>query len=144
MKITLKRLDDAFHFEGKNEDGKTIHLDAAGDIGGRNQGVRPMQMVLMAFAGCSAIDVALILRKQKQQIDDFYIEAEGDRENISGDAAKAFTGARLHFFLKGNIDAQKAKRAVELSVEKYCSVGKILRLSGAKIEYKISVNEKAI
>ena len=77
MKINVKRVDDAFHFEGKNEDGRTVQMDAAEKIGGRNQGVRPTQMLLMALAGCSAIDVVSILKKQRQPIDDFEIEVEG-------------------------------------------------------------------
>jgi putative redox protein len=143
MKISLKRVDDAFHFEAKNEDGKTVHMDAAEKIGGHNQGVRPMQMLLMALAGCSGIDVVNILKKQKQQIDDFQVEVEGEQENLQ-DAAKIFTEIKIHFQLKGSIESGKAKRAVELSMEKYCSVEKTLRLAGAKIEHQISLNGESL
>jgi len=139
MKISLKRLDDAFHFEAKNEDGKTVQIDAAEKIGGKNQGVRPTQMLLMSLAGCSGIDVVNILKKQKQQIEDFYVEVEGEQEDIQ-DAAKVFTDIHVHFQLKGNIEPGKAKRAVELSMEKYCSVEKTLRLAGAKIGYRVTLN----
>jgi putative redox protein len=140
MKISLKRLDDAFHFEAKNEEGRTVQMDAAENIGGRNQGVRPMQMLLMSLAGCSAIDVVNILKKQKQQIDDFQVEVEGEREEIKEEVAKVFKDINVHFLFKGNLEPGKAKRAVELSMEKYCSVEKTLRLAGAKINYKISIN----
>lgn len=143
MKINLKRLDDAFHFEAKNEDGRTVQIDASEKIGGRNQGVRPTQMLLMALAGCSGIDIVNILKKQRQQIDDFDIEVDGEQENLK-DAAKVFIDINVHFALKGAIEPEKAKRAVELSMEKYCSVEKTLRLAGAKISYKISLNEKKI
>ena len=145
MKITLKRIDDAFHFEAKNEDGRTVQIDAAEKIGGRNQGVRPMQMLLMGAAGCAAIDIISILKKQRQDISDFDIEADGEREvpAVKGEAA-VFNEVAIHFKLKGKIDAEKAKRAVELSMEKYCSASKTLRLAGAKIDYKIFVNEKEI
>jgi putative redox protein len=143
MKINLKRIDDAFHFEAKNEDGRTVHMDAAEKIGGRNQGVRPTQMLLMALAGCSAIDVVNILKKQRQQIDDFQIEVEGEQEDLK-DAAKVFADIKVHFQLQGNIEPERAKRAVELSMEKYCSVEKTLRLAGAKIEYTTSLNGKLI
>lgn len=139
MKISIKRLDDAFHFEAKNEDGRTVQMDAAEKIGGRNLGVRPTQMLLMALAGCSAIDVVSILKKQRQQMDDFQIEVEGEQEDLK-DAAKVFTDIKIHFQLKGSMEPEKAKRAVQLSMEKYCSVEKTLRLAGAKIDYKISVN----
>jgi len=150
MKISIKRLDDAFHFEAKNEDGRTVQMDAAeknlpdgSQVGGRNQGVRPTQMLLMALAGCSAFDVVSILKKQKQQIDDFQIEVDGEQEDLKN-AAKVFTDIKIHFHLKGNMESEKAKRAVELSMEKYCSVEKTLRLAGAKIDYKIFVNEKEV
>jgi len=144
MKISLKRIDDAFHFEAKNEDGRTVQIDAAESIGGRNQGVRPTQMMLMALAGCSAIDIINILKKQKQQIDDCQIEVEGEREDIKEEVAKVFSDITVNFLLKGTIDPAKAKRAAELSMEKYCSVEKTLRLAGAKIKYEISLNGKTI
>jgi putative redox protein len=143
MKISLKRLDDAFHFEAKNEDGRTVQMDAAEKIGGHNKGVRPTQLLLMSLAGCSGIDVINILKKQKQQLDDFQVEVEGEQENIQ-DAAKVFTDINIMFILKGNVEPQKAKRAVELSMEKYCSVEKTLRLAGAKINYKISLNGESL
>ncbi|TAL60748.1 MAG: OsmC family peroxiredoxin [Bacteroidetes bacterium] len=143
MKISLKRLDDAFHFEAKNEDGLTVQMDAAEKTGGHNQGVRPTQLLLMSLAGCSGIDVINILKKQKQQIDDFQAEVEGEQENIQ-DAAKVFTDIIIKFILKGNIEPQKAKRAVELSMEKYCSVEKTLRLAGAKINHQIILNGESL
>jgi len=145
MKISLKRIDDAFNFEAKNEDGRTVLIDAAEKIGGRNQGVRPMQMLLMAAAGCAAIDIISILKKQKQEISDFGIDVEGERESppATGEAA-VFKDVTIHFYLKGKIDFEKVKRATELSMEKYCSASKTLRLAGAKINYTVSVNEKTI
>ncbi|HEY4798020.1 MAG TPA: OsmC family protein [Bacteroidia bacterium] len=139
----MKRLDDAFHFEARNEDGRTVQMDAAEKIGGRNQGVRPTQMLLMALAGCSGIDVVNILNKQKQTIDDFQMEVEGEQEDLK-DAAKVFTDIKIIFRLDGKLDEAKAKRAVELSIEKYCSVEKTLRLAGAKIGYEIFVNNKSV
>lgn len=143
MKISLKRIDDAFHFEGRNEDGRTVHFDAAEKIGGKNLGVRPMQTLLMSMAACSAIDIVNILKKQKQGINDFEIEVEGERENVK-DGAAVFTRVNAHFKLSGKIELEKAKRAVELSVDKYCSVAKTLRLAGAKVEYKVSVNNQSV
>lgn len=143
MKISLKRIDDAFNFEAKNEDGRTVLMDAAEKIGGKNRGVRPTQMLLMSLAGCSGIDIINILKKQRQQIDDFEAEVEGEQEDLK-DAAKVFTDINVVFKLKGAIEPEKAKRAVELSMEKYCSVEKTLRLAGAKITHKVFVNEKEI
>ena len=143
MKISLKRIDDAFNFEASNEDGRTVLIDAAEKIGGKNKGVRPTQMLLMSLAGCSGIDILSILKKQKQQVDDFQAEVEGQQEDVK-DAAKVFTDIKVVFRLKGPLDEQKVKRAVELSMEKYCSVEKTLRLAGAKIGHSIFVNEKQL
>lgn len=145
MKISLKRLDDAFHFEAINEDGRTVHMDAAENIGGKNQGVRPMQMLLMAAAGCAAIDIISILKKQRQEISDFEMDVDGEREtpSIKGEAA-VFKEVNINFKIKGKVDNEKAKRAADLSMEKYCSASKTLKLAGAKMEYKVYVNNQLV
>ena len=143
MKVTVKRTDDAFHFEGVNAEGKVVHMDAAEKIGGRNQGARPTELVLMALAGCSGIDVVNILKKQRVVLEDFSMDVEGEQEDLK-DAAKAFTNIKVIFRLKGTMEPEKAKRAVDLSIEKYCSVEKVLRLSGAKITYDIFLNDQKL
>lgn len=145
MKISLKRLDDAFHFEATNEDGRTVHMDAAENIGGKNQGVRTMQMLLMAAAGCAAIDIISILKKQRQEISDFEMDVDGEREtpSIKGEAA-VFKEVNINFKIKGKVDNEKAKRAADLSMEKYCSASKTLKLAGAKMEYKVYVNNQLV
>jgi putative redox protein len=139
MRIELKRLDDAFHFEAKSETGNVAFMDAGENIGGHNKGVRPMQMLVMGLGGCSAIDIVLILKKQKQVIDDFEISIDGEREKDK--EPSLWETIDIHFKLKGQIDKEKAERAVKLSMEKYCSVSKTLELAGTKITYKVSVNE---
>lgn len=138
MKIELKRLDDAFHFEAISEAGNVAHMDAGENIGGHNKGVRPMQMLLMGLGGCSAIDIVLILKKQKQVIEDFQISIEGEREE--GKEPSLWKTVVVHFKLKGQVDKEKAERAVQLSMDKYCSVSKTLELAGANITYKVSVS----
>jgi putative redox protein len=73
-------LNDAFHFSAENENGNAVQLDASTDIGGTNQGMRPMQMLLAAMGGCSAIDVINILKKQRQDLKDLKITVSGERE----------------------------------------------------------------
>ena len=139
MRIELKRLDDAFHFEAKSETGNIAQMDAGENIGGHNKGVRPMQMLLMGLGGCSAIDIVLILKKQKQIVEDFTISIDAEREpNVEPSLWKTIV---IHFKFKGKIDKDKAERAVQLSIEKYCSVSKTLEIAGAKITYKVSINE---
>ena len=139
MRINLKRLDSDFNFEASNEDGNTIILDASPNIGGHNKGMRPMQLLLAAIGGCAAIDIILILKKQKQNINFFDIVVDGEKENTSKEGISLFKTIEVHFILNGNIDLKKAERAVKLSMEKYCSVTKILEPT-AIITYKVSVN----
>lgn len=139
MRIELQRVDDAYHMEARNEDGKVVHMDAAEKIGGRNNGVRPMQLLLMALGGCSAIDIISILKKQRQEIEDIKITVDGEREQVK-DGAAVFEKINVKFMLKGKIDREKAQRAVDLSMEKYCSVTKTLEKT-AKITYTVEVSE---
>jgi putative redox protein len=139
MKIELKRLDKAFHFEAKDDSGHAVQMDAGENIGGRNKGIRPMQMLLMGLGGCSAIDIVMILQKQRQVIDDFEISIDAERE--VGKEPSLWETIQINFKLKGQIDPEKAARAVALSMDKYCSVSKTLELAGAKITYKVTINE---
>lgn len=137
MKINIKRLNDDFHMEASNEDGNVLHMDGSPDIGGQGKGMRPMQLLLAAVGGCSAIDVILILKKQKQVIESFEVEVDGEREKIED--YSLFREICLNFKIKGNVDLDKAERAVKLSMEKYCSVSKTLEPT-AKITYKVTLN----
>lgn len=141
MKVELKRLNDGFHFEARNEDGATMQLDGSPDIGGQNLGVRPMQSLLMALGGCSGIDIVLILKKQRQTIGDFRMEIDGQREQ--GKDPALWKDIHVTYFLDGPIDPEKAKRAVSLSLEKYCSVAKTLEL-GATITSSVVLNGEKI
>ena len=123
--------------EASNEDGNTIQMDSAPDIGGEGKGMRPRQMLLAALGGCSAIDVLLILRKQKQEIEDFNVEVDGESEKVQH--YSLFRDITLHFKVKGTVDYDKVERAVKLSIDKYCSVSKTLEPT-AKINYKITLN----
>ena len=80
MKIKLQRQNDYYHFIAQNESGAELHLDASPSIGGQNKGFRPMESLLAGLGGCSAIDIISILKKQRQQIDDFKIEIDADRK----------------------------------------------------------------
>lgn len=142
MKVELKRLDDAFHFEAKNEIGRTVEMDAGPSLGGKNQGVSPMQMLLMSLAGCSAIDIVLILKKQKQIIDDFQITVDGDRENVK-DGAAVFKKIHVVYHFHGSADPSKIERAISLSMDKYCSVSKTLEKT-AQITWSFTLNGEEV
>lgn len=122
MKVELVRVDDAFHFEGSGSSEVKVHTDGSPEIGGSNQGVRPMELLLMGLASCSAIDVVLILKKQRQEITDFQVSVDGDRTQEADTQRKPFTKIHLTFKLAGNqLDENKINRAIALSMEKYCS-----------------------
>lgn len=137
MKVIIKRTDEDFAMEAKNEDGNVITMDGPPNLGGHNSGFRPTQLLLAAVGGCSAIDVVMILKKQKQRIDSFEIEVDGEKEAV--EEYSLFRNIVIHFKLKGEIELEKAERAVQLSIDKYCSVSKTLEPT-AKITYKVSVN----
>lgn len=137
-RITLLRIDDGFNMEAVDEMGHKVQMDSGEATGGHNRGVRPMQMLLMGLGGCSAIDIVTILKKQRQEIEYFHMEIVADREEEKIPAL--WSGAHLIFSLKGKIDPDKAMRAAELSVEKYCSVAETLRRAGTEITWEVKVN----
>lgn len=95
-------------------------------LGGDGSAVGPMQAVLMATAGCSTIDIVMILEKMKQPLEDIQVEVDGKRrEKIP----RVYTHIHLHYKLKGDLSEKKVQRAVELSLGKYCSVSKMLEKS---------------
>ncbi len=121
MQVELVRLDDAFHFEAKGASGVPVHIDAAEDIGGHNAGSRPMELLLMGLGGCTAIDVLLIMKKQRQVVEDLKISVSGEREKIEGTEMTPFRKINVHFKFKGNLSEDKAQKAIVMSMEKYCS-----------------------
>lgn len=138
MKIALKRIDDGFNMEAVDEQGHTVLMDSSVENGGKNNGVRPMQMLMMGLGGCSAIDVVMILKKQRQEITDLRIEIEAEREK--GKEPSLWEKAHIIFHLSGNIDADKAARAVELSMNKYCSVAETLRQGKTNLTWEVKLN----
>jgi putative redox protein len=127
MKVTLERQFGS-QFIGTNEAGATITLAGAPDIGPSDNAVRPMQAVLMSLAGCSALDVLLILQKGRHTVEHLHVEVDAER----ADAVPAvFTKIHLHYIAAGDFPLHKLERAVALSEEKYCSVSHMLRGSVA-------------
>jgi putative redox protein len=135
MKIQLKRLNDAVHFEASGSGNVKVHIDGSEAIGGQGLGVRPMELV--ALGSCSSLDLISILKKQRQEITDFSVEVDGERrEKIP----TIFTKIHILFRLKGNIDKAKADKAAELAVKKYCSVHDMLVSGGVKVSYTLEIN----
>jgi len=124
MNIHLHRLDDAFHLLATNEAGNEVHLDITEEEGGTGQGTGPMQSVIMALGGCSSIDIISILKKQRQDLRDFDVDITYERAKDQVPAL--FTRIHAHYVLTGDLDPAKVRRAIDLSLNKYCSVAKIL------------------
>jgi putative redox protein len=139
MEVVLNRLDQDFHFEAKGASPISVHIDAAEGIGGHNAGARPMELLLMGLGGCTAIDVILILKKQRQTIEDFQIRVSGDREKIEGTEKSPFNQINIQFELKGIIDGNKALKAIQMSMDKYCSATAQLE-SSANITHTLLLN----
>ncbi|MBS1513072.1 MAG: OsmC family protein [Bacteroidetes bacterium] len=137
--INLRRVSGDFGMEATDANGHIVRMDSSDESGGQNFGVRPMQMLLMGLGGCSAIDIVMILKKQRQTIDDFSISISGERE--AGKEPSLWMNATVTFKLKGDIDPEKAARACELSMNKYCSVAETLKRSGTNLTWKVEVNE---
>lgn len=136
MKVEIERLNDAFHMKATNEQGNSIELDSNPESGGHDLGFRPMQLMLAGIGGCSTIDIIDIMKKQRENLEDIKVIVTAEREKDQTPAL--FTSIHLHYRLFGDISEEKAKRAVELSMEKYCSVAKIMEKS-AEITYDFEV-----
>ena len=136
MKIILDRINDKVHMRATNESGISVDMDGSAQIGGQGRGCTPMELVLSGLGGCSSIDVLTILEKQKQKVDSYRVEMDATR---SDSTPSVFETAHLKFFVEGDISPDKLIRAVELSMQKYCSVSKMLEES-VDITYSLFIN----
>lgn len=138
IEVSLKRVDDTFHFVGANDQGIEVHLDDASERpDGVGLGMSPMQLLLIALGGCSAVDLASILGKGRQPIDDLSIDVAGVKPD--GVAPSLYETIHITFRIEGDVDVSRVARAVDLSLGKYCSVAKTLEPT-AKITASYVVN----
>ncbi|MDP1677417.1 MAG: OsmC family protein [Bacteroidota bacterium] len=137
MRVEVQRMNENYGIEARNEAGKTFIIDNNKAGGGDDLGFRPMQSLLAALGGCSSIDVISILKKQKLEPFDLKVIIDGERE--TGKDANLWKTVHAHFIFKGTIPKEKAQRAVELSITKYCSVSKTLEAGGTKITSSVEV-----
>jgi putative redox protein len=137
IRVTLERTSGDYGFEAKDAAGHAVLTDSSSESGGGDAGVRPMQLLLMALGGCSGIDIVSILKKQRQEIHAFSMHISGERE--AGVEPSLWKTVHIVFDLQGNVDASKAERACQLSIDKYCSVAETLRRAGAAITWEVKV-----
>jgi putative redox protein len=112
-----------YRFEATNSLGKTAVLDGPAKIGGNDDGMRPMEMVLVGLAGCSSFDVLHTLEKGRQEPEDVEVTVQAERADA---VPSVFTNINLHFKVSGKVTEKRLSQAIDLSVEKYCSVAAML------------------
>ena len=135
MKSTIKWVDDVM-FVGEAGSGHAVVIDGPPEAGGRNAGIRPMELVLTGLGACSAFDVVSMLKKSRQDITDCRVELDGERAE---EIPKVFTRIHLRYVVSGRGLKQAAvERAVKLSAEKYCSATIMLR-EACEITHSIEI-----
>jgi putative redox protein len=136
-RIHLKQIDQDYQFVTTDEAGHQINMDIPVDQGGHGSGVRPMQALLSALGGCSAVDIVMILKKQKETIESFEMVIDGDRQ--VGKEPALWETINIVFKLKGTMTKERAEKACLLSIDKYCSVAATLRAAGAIITWSVEI-----
>ena len=137
MKCRIKWLDH-MSFVGESDSGHSVVMDSGPDSGGRDLGIRPMEMLLLGLGGCTSIDVVSILHKSRQPVSDCVAEIEAER---ASEVPKVFTRIHVHFIVSGKgLDPVKVGRAVELSATKYCSASLMLE-KAAEVTHDFEIVE---
>ena len=141
MKARVNWVGEAM-FVGESGSGHSVVMDGPPENGGRNMGIRPMEMLLIGMGGCSAFDVVHILRKSRQQVSGCIAELEAERADTE---PKVFTKIHLHFIVSGKgLTEDKVARAVQLSAEKYCSASIMLgKMADISHDFEIRDTYKA-
>ncbi len=123
MKAKVKWVEDMM-FMGQSGSGHAVVMDGPPELGGKNMGIRPMEMMLLGLGGCTAFDVMLILKRSRQEVTDCVAELSAERAETD---PKVFTKIHIHFVVTGkNLKEKMVQRAVELSATKYCSASIML------------------
>ncbi|QGU32002.1 OsmC family protein [Thermochromatium tepidum] len=137
MKARVKWIDGVAML-GESGSGHGVVMDGPPELGGRNIGVRPMEMLLLGLGGCTQFDVLLILGKGRQQVTDCVVELEAERAT---EDPKVFTRIHIHFILTGRrLDPKRVEQAIRLSAEKYCSASIMLGAT-ASITHDFEIRE---
>jgi len=138
MKARVQWLDGRA-FVGESGSGHAVVMDGAPDAGGRNIGVRPMEMLLLGLGGCTAFDIVMILERMREKVTGLDIALEAER---AGEDPKVFTHVKLIYKVTGrNLKPANVERAVNLSAEKYCSASAMFGKT-AKIEHSFEIIEE--
>ncbi|MFT5208811.1 MAG: putative redox protein [Flavobacterium sp.] len=136
MKASVTWLDGV-SFIAESESGHTVVIDGPPSAGGRNIGIRPMELVLLGVGGCTSFDVMTILQKSRQNVTDCVVRIEAERAD---EIPSVFTKIHFHFLVTGkSLKASQVKRAISLSAEKYCSASIMLGVAGVEITHTFEI-----
>lgn len=138
MHVELERVNDAVHLHAKNEDGIIVDIDGSPDIGGQNLGARPMQLVLMALGGCTSMDILSMMQKMREDIKSYKVKIDAER---ASEHPMVFTKIHVHFVFEGDLKKTNIEKAIQLSMDKYCSVTHMLNKT-ATITHSYEILEK--
>lgn len=134
--VNLKWLEE-MSFEGM-VDGHKIILDANPEFGGKDKGPRPKPLMLLALAGCTAMDVFSLLKKMRVEVEDFNVDVEGE---LTEEHPKKYTKMNVIYSFKGkDLDFEKINKAIAMSEEKYCGVYAIYK-QAMEMSYEVKINE---
>ncbi|VAW90435.1 Protein YhfA [hydrothermal vent metagenome] len=137
MKVSVKWVQDMM-FLGESGSGHTVVMDGPPEAGGRNMGIRPMEMLLLGTGGCTSFDVMNILKKSRQAVTDCVAEVSAERADT---APQVFTKIHIHFVVTGKgLSEKSVARAVSLTAEKYCSAS-IMLAQVAKVTHDFEIIE---
>ena len=138
MQVEIQWGGDA-RFNGTSGTGHQIVMDGPEDHGGKNQGPRPMELLLLGMGGCTSFDVMSMLKKARQDVTDCVAKIEAERAD---EIPSVFTRIHIHFIVTGHqLKESQVKRAVSLSAEKYCSASIMLERAGVEITHDFEVVE---
>lgn len=136
MKAAVKWVGGA-SFLGESGSGHSVVMDGPEDHGGRNVGIRPMEMILIGLGGCASFDVMSILQKSRQKVADCRAELNAERADA---VPSVFTKIDMKFVVTGSkLKEAQVKRAVELSAEKYCSASIMMEAAGVEITHSYEI-----
>lgn len=140
MSIKVEWRQEGYQFEAENTVGGKIRMDGDGVLQGIEGGIAPFELLLAGVGACSAVDVLMILQKQRQTIKSLVVQVEPEKiKNEIG--YSEYKSIHMHYTLVGAIDQTKAEKALKLSVEKYCSVSKALE-KASKISYSVEIKDE--
>lgn len=133
MNVQLEQVGDETQFRAQSGSGYDFMVASADEL----EGVSPMEMVALGLGSCSSVDILNILEKQRQSVDDYDVDVEATR--ATDEVPAVFTRLHVHYTVVGAVEPDKLRRAIELSLDKYCSVSRILEETAA-ISYAFTVN----